>query len=173
MKLVVISPENHHAAEKAIYKRIISEPKISHLHLRRKNALSPQEWAFFQPFAKKTVFSRACGTPPYSCKGEHGQHSKTSSSSHSVLEAYSCRAQFCYISPIYPSISKQGYSNEDLLPAIKELKNIPKNWVALGGIQPDNIEELKILGFKNIAVLGFIWNAPNPSDALDSILNAL
>tara|TARA_R110001592_G_scaffold325782_4_gene606304 strand:+ start:216696 stop:217217 length:522 start_codon:yes stop_codon:yes gene_type:complete len=173
MKLIIISPETAHESEIAVYQRALTEPNISHIHLRRKKALTNLEWNRYRPFSSKIIFSKTCGVPPFHCIGMHGSTSLISTSKHTIDEANNCTTQFCYISPIYPSISKKGHQNEALLPALKNLENIPNNWVALGGIQPDNMFELKSIGFKNVAVLGFIWTHPNPMTALDILLDTL
>lgn len=173
MNLIIVSPETAHPAEAQIYQKIISEPTISHIHLRRKKALTKNEWTTYKPFANKMIFSDSCGTPPYRCLGLHGTSSRFSISAHNISEALKSSAKYCYISPIYTSISKPGYSNDALLPAIKELPYIPANWVALGGITAEHFNELKRLGFKNAAVLGTVWNHPKPLQALHNLLHAL
>jgi hypothetical protein len=173
MNLIVISPESPHPMETLVYQKLLSEPKITHLHLRRKKALTTLEWKNFRPFASKLIYSDTCGIAPYPCLGIHGELSTTSISTHSVSEANNCSSQYCYISPIYPSISKKGYQNKNLLGAIKKLQHIPENWVALGGITPENVAELKVIGFHNVAVLGAIWNHKNPLKAYDTLLSVL
>lgn len=59
------------------------------------------------------------------------------------------------LSPIFPSISKKGY-----LPFINwEIEQLPFdfNWVALGGIQASNLEEVQRRGFEEVAFLGAVW----------------
>lgn len=61
------------------------------------------------------------------------------------------------LSPIYDSISKEGYrshfSMEELKPYLKEYRV-----VALGGVTPEKIPELKESGFIGAAMLGHFWN---------------
>ena len=80
------------------------------------------------------------------------------------------RGQMAFLSPIFDSISKQGYKSEfseqlnkftqlkpELIAAIKS-----KNIIALGGINTDKIELARKVGFKGVATLGAIWNSKDP-----------
>lgn len=60
------------------------------------------------------------------------------------------------LSPIFDSISKPGYHSGFNL---KELKLIikGKKVVALGGVTPSKLPELKEAGFYGAAMLGFFW----------------
>lgn len=83
-------------------------------------------------------------------------------SCHSMEEADNVadNVRYLFLSPIFDSISKHGYkSNFD--------KEILRHWlgkyhraeiIALGGIESNNIEEVKELGFDGAALLGAIWN---------------
>ena len=70
---------------------------------------------------------------------------------------------YAFLSPVFPSLSKEGYGPED--PESWEWKLIEKTFVqhaakciALGGVTPTNLEPLRQWGFDGFAVLGFIWN---------------
>jgi thiamine-phosphate pyrophosphorylase len=73
---------------------------------------------------------------------------------------------YTFISPVFDSISKSGYSsNIDItkLKAIKRhlmstQKNVPKIF-ALGGIDATKIPQLADAGFDGVAVLGTIWQS--------------
>jgi thiamine-phosphate pyrophosphorylase len=64
------------------------------------------------------------------------------------------------LSPIYPTISKGG--NEAPIPS-KELekwvqgRTHPFELIALGGIDPEKVQEIGRMGFDGFAVLGGIW----------------
>ncbi len=84
-----------------------------------------------------------------------------SRSCHTIQELYeNMDLDYVTLSPIYDSVSKEGYSSnfsyEELLAAKKDGRVCPKT-VALGGITPDKIAELYYLGFGGIAVLGYVW----------------
>ena len=88
-----------------------------------------------------------------------------SRSCHSIAEVEACQKDFDYVflSPIFDSISKQGYkgafSKEELGEAKR--RGILYNVYALGGITFENLEEVKDMGFCGAAMLGGFWRAPN------------
>ncbi|MCL2327417.1 MAG: thiamine phosphate synthase [Bacteroidetes bacterium] len=86
----------------------------------------------------------------------------TSKSCHSLNEIKNI-SQFNYVflSPIFDSISKNGYtkafSHEELLQAKNE-GIINEKVIALGGITPENIPQVVEYGFGGIAILGGLWS---------------
>lgn len=78
---------------------------------------------------------------------------------------------YIFLSPIFPSISKENYGEE---PNIEQLKNIveqiPTDTIALGGIDPSRVAACHELGFAGIACLGHIWNAKTPAERLDRVI---
>lgn len=78
---------------------------------------------------------------------------------------------YIFLSPIFPSISKENYGEE---PNIEQLKNIveqiPTETIALGGIDPSRVAACHELGFAGIACLGHIWNAKTPTERLDRVI---
>ena len=88
-----------------------------------------------------------------------------STSTHSIDEfnALSNVFDYAFLSPVFPSISKENYqSKEDLLEALKKRTNFNTKLIALGGIQSKNINQVHNAGFDDIALLGSIWNSSNP-----------
>ena len=85
-----------------------------------------------------------------------------STSTHSFEEMKSLDDQFDYVflSPIFPSISKQGYEgNMDMQKVQVYLQEAHKTKViALGGIDESKIPQLMEWGFDGYAKLGSIWN---------------
>ncbi|MCV9934020.1 thiamine phosphate synthase [Flavobacterium sp. LS1R47] len=87
-----------------------------------------------------------------------------STSTHSITDfnALAPEFEYAFLSPVYPSISKENYFPEtDLLEAIKNRTNTATKLIALGGINAENIEKTLTAGFDNIALLGTIWNTEN------------
>ena len=86
-----------------------------------------------------------------------------SCSCHSIEEVKEKKDAYNYVfmSPIYDSISKENYfaayTPEELRKAKKE-RIIDSNVIALGGIDADNMLEIKDFGFGGAAILGDIWN---------------
>ena len=82
---------------------------------------------------------------------------------HSLEEVETTVSLFNYVlmSPVYDSISKQGYRSgysKDELKQAQESGVIHEKVVALGGISEVNLAEIKSLGFGGAALLGDIWN---------------
>jgi len=85
-----------------------------------------------------------------------------SASVHSSEELKSLKFNYDYIflSPVFDSISKQGYKSsfnlKELSVDLKNQDNI--SVIALGGIDEGNIELALQSGFAGVALLGAIWN---------------
>lgn len=94
-----------------------------------------------------------------------------STSFHSVAEVaqHRRRYQYVFLSPIFDSTSKVGYYSRFHL---EEVRHALTHWqrrrgyvpqvVALGGIVPGNISAVQQAGFAGAAVLGGIWQQPDP-----------
>lgn len=64
----------------------------------------------------------------------------------------------CFLSPIFPSISKKGYSGTFTEQELcKHLQTKKVKVIALGGIEWHKIQQLHAWGFDGAAVLGTIW----------------
>lgn len=82
---------------------------------------------------------------------------------HSLEEVETTVSRFNYVlmSPVYDSISKQGYRSgysQEALQQAQAERIINEKVVALGGISAANLSEIKALGFGGAALLGDIWN---------------
>ena len=77
------------------------------------------------------------------------------------VEMYKEDYDYLFLSPIFNSISKQGYmssfSDAELLQASKE-GVIDRKVIALGGVTFDKIPYLKSLNFGGVAMIGAIYN---------------
>ena len=87
-----------------------------------------------------------------------------SSSFHETVAIENCDFEFDYhfLSPVFSSISKQGYEGRGF-----DVNGIDERVIALGGIKQTNIAEIFALGYKGIAVLGSIWNEDDPVKAFN------
>jgi len=78
--------------------------------------------------------------------------------------------QYVFLSPIFNSISKEGYlaafSRESLREAHRD-GTIDRQVVALGGISPQEIHLCHALGFGGVAVLGWLWQGKGDDDKAD------
>jgi len=81
-----------------------------------------------------------------------------SSSFHEPEELECCEFEFDYhlLSPVFSSISKQGYEGRGF-----DVNHIDKLIIGMGGINAETIPEIFQLGFKGIGVLGGVWNREN------------
>ncbi|MCQ2237070.1 MAG: thiamine phosphate synthase [Bacteroidales bacterium] len=92
-----------------------------------------------------------------------------SASCHSLeeIELRKTRLDYCFLSPIFDSISKEGYKSAFTtteLEAARDRGLIDNKVIALGGINEENIKTVRDLGFGDYAVLGAIWKGQNSAD---------
>ena len=83
-----------------------------------------------------------------------------SRSCHSIEEVETCQKAYDYVflSPIFDSISKQGYRAAFSPEELAEARNLlSQNVYALGGITFENLKEVERLGFHGAALLGGFW----------------
>lgn len=91
----------------------------------------------------------------------------SSSGAHTIEEANELlkNIEMVFVSPVFESISKQGYSSEEDFSILKLEENQRKRFIALGGINELNIQDAKHLGFEHFAVLGSVWKSGEPIEA--------
>ena len=88
-----------------------------------------------------------------------------STSTHSIAEFNGLEScfEYAFLSPVYPSISKENYfSKENLLDEITKRTNFQTKIIALGGITATNALKTIENGFDDFALLGTIWNSNQP-----------
>lgn len=98
-----------------------------------------------------------------------------SRSCHSVLECNINSQLFTYsfLSPIFDSISKEGYKSKFSLKDETLLDTIGR-WpvIALGGVSPEDFEILYEAKFAGAALLGYLWNSKLTLEAkINSLLS--
>ena len=99
-------------------------------------------------------------------KEPHDYSGHISCTCHSIEEVKNKKHFYDYLfmSPIYDCITKEGtlsgYAPEELRQAGKD-KIIDNKVMALGGITPENILEIKDFGFGGAVILGDLWNKFN------------
>jgi thiamine-phosphate pyrophosphorylase len=100
-----------------------------------------------------------------------------SASCHSLDEVNQKKvvSEYLFLSPIFDSISKEGYGSgfdtQSLKLFLSNYKGKPL--IALGGIDDSKVEFAKELGFNGVAVLGAIWNKKEPVSAFENIKNKI
>ena len=93
----------------------------------------------------------------------HDYSGHISCSCHSMEEIQSKKHfyDYLFLSPVYDCITKNGvtsgFTAEELRQAGKS-KIVDNKVMALGGITPDNILEIKDYGFGGAVVMGDLWN---------------
>lgn len=85
-----------------------------------------------------------------------------SRSCHSLEEIsrYKGECDYLTLSPIFNSISKQGYMaafEPEQLTAARDSGLIDSRVIALGGVTLENIPRVRELGFGGVAILGDVW----------------
>lgn len=82
-----------------------------------------------------------------------------SSSFHDPEELIACDFEFDYhlLSPVFSSISKEGYEGKGF-----DVNSIDKLIIGMGGVTISNLNAFTELGFKGVGVLGGIWKITTP-----------
>lgn len=96
---------------------------------------------------------------------EEYKNKRISVSCHSLeeIKKWKEKTDYCFLSPIFDSISKQGYTSKFSSQDLQQGFNngiLDNKIVALGGITYDNIKDLQDLGFSSFAMLGELWQLP-------------
>ncbi len=135
VKLLDQIPEEYHSRI-VIHEhfQLVNQYNLKGIHLNRRNPNPPQDY--------KGNISCSCHT----------------------LNEVQLRKPTCnyvFLSPIYDSISKTGYSSAFTICEIQKAQQqgiIDSHVMALGGINASRLNEVKQLGFGGAALLGDVWN---------------
>lgn len=176
MKIIAITTPNFIECEASVIPHLL-QLGVDLVHIRKPSATSEQlalllnslpTWCYDQLVVhdclelankynlKGVHLNRRNHTVPDNFKGS------VSMSCHSLeeVEIKKDMADYVFLSPIFNSISKNGYNSafnkEELHNAMKQ-GTIDKKVIALGGVSLANIETVKDLGFGGAALLGDIW----------------
>ena len=177
MKTIVITRPAFFDGETDLVNSLFLEG-MERLHLRKPGA-SEEELALHDcfPLAKKFALGgvHLNSRNPEAPQGIHGM--TVSRSCHSIREVIQHKSEcdYLFLSPIYDSISKEGYgsafSRIELKRAAEE-EIIDNQVFALGGVSLEHIPEIRSLGFGGAAVLGALWQAESPAEYLKALENA-
>ena len=87
-----------------------------------------------------------------------------SSSFHNLETLEQCSFEFDYhfLSPVFGSISKNGYLGKGF-----DVHNSNKTVVGLGGANLENFKEFEKLGYAGVAFLGGVWQRENPLETFE------
>ena len=98
-------------------------------------------------------------------------------SAHSTAEAREAAAQgadFVVFGPVYDTPSKRGYGPPQGLAALEAAAAAATRPVlAVGGITPERVGEVRAAGAAGVAVIGAIYGAARPADATKAFLDVL
>ena len=93
-----------------------------------------------------------------------------SRSCHSLGEVAMCRdADYVFLSPVFDSISKSGYSSAFTDEQLRSAPEIDGHVYALGGVRPEHFPLLAEYGFGGAALLGHVWRDCSPEGMLKVI----
>ena len=177
MRLIVITSPAFLADEAASVNALF-EAGLEILHLRKPHSSIDEVEHLLQsvsePFRNRIVLHEHFGlVKKYGLKGIHlnarnpvapeGFHGHISRSCHSLQEVEEWKnvCDYVFLSPIYDSISKEGYGAHFTTEQLQDARSrglIDEKVVALAGICADNIPEVKFFGFGGVALLGDVWN---------------
>ena len=177
MKLILITPPTYFVEENKIITDLFEEG-LDILHLRKPDTapmfaerlltLIPEHY-----HKRIVVHGHFYLKEEYRLKGIHlnsrnpnlpdGYKGHISCSCHSLEEAKSRKKQcdYVFLSPVFDSISKKNYHANYTPEEIRKAHKagiIDKKVIALGGIDIDNITEVKNYGFGGAAIMGALWD---------------
>ncbi|OJU73951.1 MAG: hypothetical protein BGO09_00990 [Bacteroidetes bacterium 47-18] len=80
---------------------------------------------------------------------------------------------YAFLSPVFPSISKPGYGKDTrVLQDLGKRNNLMVQLIGLGGIDTTNFKQVLDAGADGVALLGGIWQAPDPLNILQQCLKS-
>lgn len=181
MKLIVITTPTYFVEEDKIITTLFDEG-LDILHLRKPNTAPVYAERLLTLIPEKyrkriVVHGHFYLKEEYKLKGIHlNSRNPVAPENYSGHISVSChtleevqekkpKSDYVFLSPIFDSISKEGYhaafTPEQIRTAAKS-GIIDKHVIALGGIDENNILQVKDYGFGGAAVLGGLWSKFNP-----------
>ena len=98
-------------------------------------------------------------------------------SAHSTAEAREAAtegADFVVFGPVYDTPSKRRYGPPQGLAALEAAAvATPRPLLAVGGITPERVREVRAAGAAGVAVIGAVYGAAQPADATKAFLDVL
>lgn len=185
-KLVVITATETFAWENSALERLASEKGIAGIHLRKPGWDEARTRSFLESLplpviGKIRLHDHHPLQEDFPVQGIHlnarhplppaGYAGPVSASCHDFrqIAAYEKRCDYVFLSPIFDSLSKKGYRGAFPPHELEEARTrgiISSRVLALGGITPLNLEDVRNMGFGGAALLGGIWG--NPTQEKDS-----
>jgi len=190
MKLIVITSPDFIEDESTLIRAML-DLGVDYVHIRKPQASSDAVGTLIEKigpeyYQKLAIHYHHDIAVRYNIGGIHisSQHrsipstweGRISESCHTFSEVVDSKANYCFLSPIFDSISKKGYRSsftEESLKNASERGIISKRVIALGGVRPNDISFLSSLNFGGVAILGGIWNSENAVQAALSYIKML
>lgn len=193
MKLAVITTPTFFGGEEELVRRLF-DSGLERLHLRKPGATREELVRFLDSLrasdrARIVLHDHFRLCLRYGCAGVHLNSRNpslpaelegvsVSRSCHSLEELGTWKesCNYLFLSPIYDSISKEGYGSafpREELEKARESGLLDSRVYALGGVSLEHIDELRGLGFGGVAVLGALWQSSDPVACLRALLSAL
>lgn len=123
--------------------------------------------------AHLTAAARAAGARP---RLGLGQTLSTSFHTLAEIRRHRRRYDYVFLSPIFDSLSKANYpatfAMAEVAGTLQQLRQRPgyvPQVVALGGVEAHRLAEVQQAGFAGAAVLGAVWQSPNPVAAFRAL----
>jgi thiamine-phosphate pyrophosphorylase len=190
MRIVVISPESADAREVPAMEGLFAAG-LERYHVRKPSWTEPEleGWLRALPVAWRPrivlhqhhALATVLGLGGRHEKGDSQRAEGASRSCHDLasLRRYLRSFDQVIFGPIFPSLTKAGYGPAADFPWI-ELRAILRGRddrgraraLAIGGVTADRLERCAELGFDGAAVMGAVWDAPDPVRAFAGILGA-
>lgn len=186
--IILLTEPEFRADEAQILNRLLEKHPELVVHVRKPGSLLSDMACLLNQIdtqyrSKLVVHQHHVLTENFSLKGLHfttsdrekkRQHEAISTSFHSLDEALKLHGNYSYFfcSPVFPSISKTGYSTKENWSVIGQETIFRQKAVALGGVCTERLEATFRLGFLHIAVLGTIWQHAHPELAFDQLADA-
>lgn len=194
MRLIVVTQPSFFAGEAAAITALFRDGKLELLHLRKPGSSAEEcrellgqlpsfclgrivlhdHFELFSEFGMRGLHLN--GRNPVFPPGFAGQRS---ASCHSLAELAGRKRtgefDYLFLSPVFDSLSKQGYRSgfpPEALAAARDGGLIDAQVVALGGIRPELLPQVRAWGFGGAAVLGYVWQG-NPAGRLRLLREAL
>lgn len=190
-QLIGITPEGLSEAQWAIVPDLFAAG-LSYLYVRQMASEQVRQQLMaerLKPFQDKLL------VPFAMTAGEFGRHWKEadrpaafpaerafSTSVHTLADwpTLAGRVELVYYSPVFASVSKPGYGPAQPLNDVarqielhrQRQPNLPR-LIGLGGVQPNTIRQVQDAGFDGAAVLGTLWQSPDPVAVVQELLAKL
>ncbi|MBQ9312058.1 MAG: thiamine phosphate synthase [Bacteroidales bacterium] len=181
-RLIGITPEKEVFSEHRRISNLILAGEVEYFHIRKPSFSEKEMRDYLSCFDNPIVKERLSLHDYHNLAFEFGiggihinkrnpllkpeyDQKRISVSCHSIeeFEKWSSVADYCFLSPIFDSISKENYTSKFALSDLKTLfenKILNNKVVALGGVNFENIKELTNIGFTSFAMLGRLWQLP-------------